>query len=119
MLNGEQLKPFLMTIHLTNSAVMTRPGVYTCKELSAQQFYGEISGAWHLGTLKTYIGYTQNRDLIRRNTGLNFPLSRAETILEPGDVILAMVLKYRTDGIKGRDVDPNEFQFFYITFKKN
>ena len=108
-----------MTIHLTNSAVMTQPGVYRCKELSAKDFYNEVVIAWHLGTLKTYIGYTQNRDLIRRNTGLNVPLSRAETILEPGDVILAMVLKYRTDGIKGRDVDPDEFQFFYITFKKN
>lgn len=108
-----------MTIHLTNSAVMTRPGVYTCRELSAQQFYGEILGAWHLGTLKTYIGYTQNRDLIRRNTGLDFPLSRAETILEDGDVILAMVLNYRTEGIKGREVDPEDFRFFYIAFTES
>ena len=106
-----------MTIHLTNSAVMTRPGVYRCKELTAKHFYNEVAIAQHMGALKTYIGYTQNRDLIRRNTGLDFPLSRAETTLEPGDVILAMVLKYRTDGIKGRDVDPNEFQFFHITFK--
>ena len=106
-----------MTIHLTNSAVMTRPGVYTCKEITAKDFYTSVKIAYHENALKTYIGYTQNRDLIRKNAGLDFPLSRAETILEPGDVILAMVLKYRTDGVKGRDVDPDEFQFFYITYQ--
>ena len=96
---------------------MTRPGVYNCREITADYFYNVIQTAYHEGVLKTYIGYTQNRDLIQRNTGLNFPLSRAETILEDGDIILAMVLKYRTDGIKGQDVDPDDFQFFYITFK--
>ncbi len=108
-----------MTFHLTNSAVMPRQGVYRCREITPKEFYDIVQTTYHENSLKTYIGYTQNRDLIRKNTGLNFPLSRAETSLESGDVILAMVLKYRTDGIKGPEIAPNDFQFFYITFKMN
>jgi len=106
-------------IHLTNSAVMTRPGTYKCLEITSDHFYDVIQTAYHENALKTYIGYTQNRDLIRRNTGLDFPLNREETHLEDGDVILAMVLNYRTDGIKGREVDPEDFRFFYITFTES
>lgn len=106
-----------MTFHLTNSAVMTRPGVYRCREISAREFYNSVQIAYHENTLETYVGYVQNRDLIRKNTGLTFPLSRKQLELKDGDIILAMCIKYRTDGVKGHDVAPDDFQFFYINFK--
>ncbi|MBK6949387.1 MAG: hypothetical protein IPH16_16150 [Haliscomenobacter sp.] len=49
-----------MTVHLMNSAVMPRPGVYTCARISEGEFFDAIVDAYHslklkitLATLKT------------------------------------------------------------------
>ncbi|MBK7477749.1 MAG: DUF1874 domain-containing protein [Haliscomenobacter sp.] len=106
-----------MTVHLMNSAVMPRPGVYTCARISEGEFFDAIVDAYHSLKLKNYIGYPQNQQYIKECTGITLLLSREETYLENGDQLLVMRLRYRTDGLKGREIDPKDFEFFLVTYQ--
>lgn len=103
-----------MKIHLMNSAVMIAPGEYSLHSITKREFINVLTRANEAGILESSIGYPQNARLIAAWTGgkVDVPISRKETVLSDGDQMLIMSLRYRTDGYKGRDVMPDDFQFF-------
>lgn len=103
-------------IRLMNSAMMPAPGTYTLKKITRDQFCRHIIAANAFGELVSYIGYPQNAELIERWTGINVSVSRKKTVVNDGDHLLMMTVKYRVDGPKGEKLDENDFDFFIADY---
>ena len=104
-------------IHVLNSAMMPAEGCYTLRKISGGQFMEMVYDAHKAGVLLSSVGYPQNLDFIRRCTGLELPLSRKETRIKDGDILLIMKLRYRVDGYpKGYPVSENDFEFFVADY---
>lgn len=108
-----------MAMKLLNSAVMPKEGQYSAYKISFQEFKLLLQKAHKRGELESYIGYPQNIELIRKWTGIEVPLNRAETNLDDGDEILVMKLRYRVSNPadKGKEVKEEDFEFFYIKYR--
>jgi hypothetical protein len=102
-------------IKIQNAAIMKRDGTYTRETIPPDKFFNEIENA---DEIESYIGYSQNAHIIEDKTGREIPLSREILELEDEDEYLAMVLKYRTNGGKGQNVNPENFEYLRIKFKK-
>lgn len=101
-----------MTTRLMNSAMMPRHGRYEFRPLSVVEFVAQIRVAHRTGDLVSYCGYQQNADLLSRLAGIPIPLSRERTVVEAGDLLLIMTLRYRTEGLpKGGRVEVDDFEF--------
>ncbi|RLC49254.1 MAG: hypothetical protein DRH57_00095 [Candidatus Cloacimonadota bacterium] len=108
-----------MAVKLLNSAVMPKEGQYSAYKISFQEFKLLLQKAHKRGELESYIGYPQNVELIRKWTGIEVPLNRAETDLNDGDEMLVMKLKYRVSNPadKGKEVGEDDFEFFYVRYR--
>lgn len=105
-----------MTTHLLNSAMMPKPGTYHLQAISQDEFFRLFIDAMIGDGLINCIGYAQNLEMIAEQTGIRLKTSREQTHLEDGDNLLIMRLKYRTEGIKGGRVNPDDFEFFTCTY---
>lgn len=108
-----------MTYHLLNSAMMPMEGVYTLKAITSQQFAYHVRKADKERCLKSYVGYPQNKRVIKELSGVDVPLSREQTFLKSGDVLLVMKLKYRVGGEhqKGDEVSAGDFEYFWCDYR--
>lgn len=105
--------PPVQSVHLLNSATMPSGGAYHLWPVAPAAFFEAVQAANKAGKLISSIGYQQNIDLIRQNTGVEPDLSREPTNIAHLDRLLIMRLKYRPDaGTKGRGVDPHDFEYF-------
>lgn len=108
-----------MKVKLMNSAMMPSPGKYDCQEITKQAFSERLQSASQRDLLESYVGYQQNINLIKGWTGVSVPLSRAQTTLGCGDVMLIMRLNYRpAPGEKGRSVSEEDFTFFEVSYTR-
>lgn len=105
-----------MTYHLMNSAMMPSPGQYTMSQISAEKFFDYVKEAAQQRQLKSWIGYPQNAQIIEQNTGIKVAINKATTVINSGDVLLCMRLKYRTAN-KGSKVDINDFEYFKCNYR--
>ncbi len=103
---------------LLNSAVMTREGVYTCKDITFKQFKDKLKFHYNNKSLETFIGYQQNIDLIKKWVGIKLPINRVVCKLNEKDEMLVMKLNYRMMGQKGTLVNENNFIFQVVSFSK-
>ena len=104
-------------IHVMNAAIMPAIGCYNLIGITEGGFMRAIKTAHRSGNLSSSIGYQQNADYIKKRTGINLPITRAETTIQDGDKLLIMKLRYRVDGLpKGAPVDENDFEFFWCEF---
>lgn len=101
-----------MHFRLLNSAMMPAFGRYDYAELSPEAFANEVWAAYHSERLISYIGYQQTADLISQLAGMPIAVSREQTELEDGDVLLIARLRYRVADpkTKGEPV-PEDFIF--------
>lgn len=106
-----------MTVHLMNSAMMPQEGTYALRRLTAEEFFLALRAAHAAGHLRSYIGYEQNAAYLRRMTGVPVAVTRAQTVLAGGDVMLCMRLPQRVSEptSKGARV-PEEFEFFEAVY---
>lgn len=96
--------------------MMPKPGTYTMHAISSEEFFRLFIDAMMGDGLINCIGYAQNLEMIAEETGIRLKTSREQTHIEDGDSLLIMRLKYRTDGIKGGRVAPDDFEFFTCTY---
>ena len=82
-------------IFLMNSAVMPAGnyGVYTYSPATVDDLVDVLNGEH--GDWGSAIGYPQNREIIKKWTGVAVHLNRSETMFEEGDRALVMRLKKR------------------------
>lgn len=104
-------------VHIMNSATMPRAGKYELVEISESDFMAGVAQAVAAGTAVSSIGYPQNIQYIRAKAGVNLPMSRNTTRIEPGDTMLIMKLKYRMDSQKGSQVNEQDFEFYTCTYE--
>ena len=97
---------------LLNSAMMPDAGKYHMLKISKTAFFLAISAV--PSEIHSFIGYPQNVEFIRKNTGLTFPVTREKCTMEKGDVAFVMRIKYRVEGVKGAPVNEDDFEFFRI-----
>lgn len=97
---------------LMNSAMMPRPGRYDYRTLSPQEFGRLVQDAHKAGSLISYIGYEQTARLIERLAGVPIPISREQTPVEDGDILLIAKLRYRVADPRSKG-DPvvEDFEF--------
>src|SRR5690606_9503237 len=99
-------------IRLLNSAMMPAEGTYTLRRVTAQQFAELLQGDF-----VSYIGYPQTADFVSRLIGRPCPVNRAQTILDDGDTLAIVKLKYRPDApTKGAQVNEDDFEFFVADY---
>lgn len=97
---------------LLNSAMLPNEGAYELVGISEIDFYRIVKS--YKDELISFVGYPQNLEIIKRKTGLSFPLNRGKRDMPPGDVGLVMRLSYRVEGIKGTPVSENDFEYFLL-----
>jgi hypothetical protein len=115
-----------MRVHLLNSAVMPKEGVYCCKKIPREIFKSVLVQAYENGQLLNYIGYETNIKLIAEWCNIRLPLSRDEVVqMKDGDILLVMKLKYRlkdvkmkTDSAYQKQLSENDFEFFVVEYSK-
>jgi len=107
-----------MTVRLLNSAVMPQEGFYYARKIDFETFKEILKEAVKEGELKSYIGYPQNIELIKKWTGIEVELNRDQTVLIDGDKMLVMKLKYRVANPqdKGKEVCADDFEFMLIDY---
>lgn len=86
-----------MRVVLLNSAMMPTPDLtYRPRKVAADEFVSYLRRALDDGAqVDSYIGYESTIELINRLVGWKPPLSREESYVRPGDVILVARLRYR------------------------
>jgi len=102
-------------IKLMNSAMMPVCGIYTLRQMSRNAFVTYLRD----NEFESYIGYPDTARLIEEISGVAIPVSRAQTTLEDGDVMLIAKLKYRVNNPhqKGRFTPSmDDFEFFHAMY---
>lgn len=86
--------------YLLNSAVITGPGLYLYELASVTEALEWLRE----GPAESRIGYAETRDYIARTFGVQVPLSREPSPMQPGDEALVVRLRYRVGNpaAKGR-----------------
>lgn len=111
-----------MKTALINSALMPNPGLtYRPRVVSADEFAALVRRAVADGSIESFIGYEATAAAVERLTGWRPPLSRAQTTVQAGDVMLVIKLKYRLDNA-GKKSDPSfqnqvnleDFEFWVV-----
>lgn len=80
-------------IHLMNTAMMPTPGKYEYARISQEEFAKVLQDCG--GQYRSYVGYPQTAEHVLKVSGVNPPISRDQTVLEDGDVMLIVKLSYR------------------------
>ena len=91
-------------IFLMNSAMMPDDGKYLIETIDTDTFKEAVIDADAQDNLKSMIGYPETARIIEDLTGVKIEVSRQETRLETGDMMLICRLKYRMGdpAIKGK-----------------
>lgn len=85
-----------MTVHLLNSAMMPNlSGTYESKEIDAPLFASQVKLHMDAGNLVSYIGYPETAELLSELCDRKIEVSRAQTHIEDGDILLIAKLKHR------------------------
>lgn len=101
-------------IKLMNSAMMPKPGIYTLEKIDAYEFCNILKH----NEFESYIGYEETADFVKRLTGLDIKVSREETTLKDGDMMLIVKLPYRVKNVKDKgSLSPNFYEFYKSTYK--
>lgn len=107
-------------LHLMNSAMMPRAGFYLCSPvtpIAAKAIFIRANGAW-----KSYIGYPNSCQILSELFGASIPMSHENTVIEHGDELLAMRLRYRLNLHSKRNREHGrhleDYDFFLITFSE-
>lgn len=106
----------MTTTRLLNAAVMPCEGNYRIQRIDRKLMAMLIQEAANDGKLQSYIGYPDCARLLSEMCEVEIPVSREQTPLEDGDILLIARLTYRlTDPtVKGRvPVTLDDYEFFY------
>jgi hypothetical protein len=96
-------------------------GTYIIKKVPKETFILLVNLFYRSGRLKSYLGYSQNKELLREWAGVDVEINRSELgELEDGDILLIMRLKYRVKdpSMKGQEVGVDDFEFFVSIYSK-
>lgn len=107
-------------LKLMNSAMMPVDGNFDCRSISEKDFKTILNKA-NPDKMECYIGYQDTVDYVNSLSDKKFKISRKQTSLEDGDVMLVCRLKYRVEDpdSKGKTkVDSNDFEFKYVAYRK-
>ena len=97
-----------MTVHLLNSAMMPAAnGIYQSQALTREEFATRAREANEKGVLISYIGYKQTAEILSDLCGFEVRENREETLIEDGDMLLIVRIKYRLANHPGRDAKPS------------
>jgi hypothetical protein len=108
--------------------MMPLSGQYQCQEIEEQAFVSHLVAYWRQGIVVSYIGYPTNQAYIREISGINVPINRGPTELEPGDIMLCMRVLYEqqdqqrkqpSDGSRRWEFreGPRRWQFFLVRYQ--
>ena len=70
-------------------------GTYTSQKITVSEFANSAMKAYDEGNLVSSVGYKSTAELLSDLVGFEIRESRAETIVEDGDVLLIARVKYR------------------------
>jgi hypothetical protein len=101
---------------LLNSAMMPVEGFYQLQRVTSEKFAEWLRAE----PFESYIGYPDTARLIEQIAGVKVPLSREQTTLADGDVLLICRLKYRVQiaADKGNFTPKREdFEFFVCHYR--
>lgn len=107
-------------LRLMNSAMMPCDGNYSKKTITPQEARQIFRK--NRDNYKSYIGYPQTAQILSTMFGEQIEVSREETVLEDGDVLLVSRLKYRVNPAEkagnthGQKLE--DYEFSEITYKK-
>lgn len=107
--------------HLLNSAMMpAAEGRYQSNEVTAKQFAAEVNRANRDDQLVSYIGYPETAELLSELCNCEIPVSRDQTEIRDGDVLLVAKLKYRVNPTQKGTVKPGikDFEFRVVHYSK-
>lgn len=116
------MKKTIRTIRLMNSAMMPNDGVYRKATFSKEAFKAEFDAHRLAGAeIKSYIGYPETARILSELLKFDVKVSRDETTLDFGDVMLVARLKYRvnpTEKATNRKQTIEDFEFSEIYFSE-
>ncbi len=105
-------------VHLLNSAMMPQPGIYRLIKICQQDFVNNLFDAYQTENLKSYIGYPETASFIESISGVRVEISKEQTAIFPGDIMLIIRLKYRVNPAdkKIHKPRPEDFEFFLCEY---
>jgi hypothetical protein len=114
-------------VRLTNTAMMPIPGQYRCRKIDEREFVAHLCAYWQKGLVTSYVGYPANQKHIEKISGIEVPINRAPTELDPGDILLCMRMAYEdTEEARKHPSDdktmwqyrdgPRNWQYFFVAF---
>lgn len=109
-----------MKYKLMNSAMMPREGLYRCRRITPEDFGRLVAEAAASGGIESYIGYEATADIVELLSGYRPEVSRANTNVEPGDIMLVARLKYRAENPKAKHMlrpEIGDFEFFVVQYE--
>ena len=108
-----------MRVVLMNSAMMPTCGNYQRRDIFPAEFARIMREA---SEIVSYVGYQNTADIIEKISGISVPISREQTVLREGDIILVAKLKYRVNpGEKAGNkhgTDVKEYEFCLVRFTR-
>lgn len=107
-----------MVVKLMNSAMMPVEGVYKLRKITVDEARMVVAKA---AKIESYIGYPDTANYMSHVLGIEVPISRAETTLEDGDIMLICRLRYRVQNPqeKGKFVPKDDdFEWFVAEYQK-
>jgi len=103
-------------LRLMNSAMMPDEGTYKCHRIGKVAFINMLNST----EFESYIGYESTANMIKQmGCFKKINISREQTIVQDGDVLLIIKLKYRVGNPNDkRHLEPSEddFEFFVIQY---
>ena len=111
----------MSTVHLLNAAVMPASnGIYTSRPVQAFEFSNIAACAHKDGNLVSYVGYPETAEILSDLCKFPIPVNRAETVIEPGDLLLVAKLTYRPNATDKGKLKPkiDDFEFRVVEFEE-
>lgn len=112
-------------IHIMNSNMMPKAGVYHSRQVELGEFVREFVVAVRVHGMewRSYVGYPQTAGILSEAFQIAIPVSREQKKLESGDTMFAVRLKYRVAPVEkgqpqhGSSVE--DYEFFITSYKEN
>jgi hypothetical protein len=102
---------------LMNSAMMPDEGTYTLKRCTKDEFVKLLQS----NKFESFIGYPDTAAFISRISGVDIEVSRQQTAVNDGDILLIVRLKYRVaDPAEKARFTPSDddFEFFTCEYRR-
>jgi hypothetical protein len=102
-------------IILMNSAMIPCEGKYEAKRVDISDVV-ELMKKYDLSEIKSYVGYVETAQYMSKVLGIEVAVSREQTSLKNGDVMVVCKLKYRLQNpaVKGSFVPTDEDYEWWI-----